>query len=77
MIQALHAFPRERSAVTDALTYCDMTTSPTGSNISFEERVADILHGYGNEDIVTQALCQATPYITYGKPIENLAHKKY
>ncbi|MFL5587236.1 MAG: HD domain-containing protein [Ktedonobacteraceae bacterium] len=59
--QALHAFCRQRSAVADALTYCDMTTSPTGFNISFEERIADILHRYGNEDIVSQALCQATP----------------
>ncbi len=59
--QALHEFPRERSAVRDALTYCDMTTSPIGSNISFEERIADILHRYGNEDIVAQAIRQATP----------------
>ena len=54
----------ERSAVTDALTCCDMTTSPTGSNNSFEERIADILHRYGNEDIVAQALCQATPSLS-------------
>ena len=58
---ALDAFPREYSAVADALTYCDMTTSPTGFNISFEERIADILHRYGDEDIVAQALYQATP----------------
>ncbi len=57
----LHEFPRERSAVADALTYCDMTTSPTGSNISIEERIADILCRYGSEDIVAQSIRQATP----------------
>ena len=62
--QALHESPHERSAVADALTYCDMTTSPTGSNISFEERIADILHRYGDKDIVAQALCQATPSLS-------------
>ena len=42
--QALHEFRHQHSAVADALTYCDMTTSPTGFNISFEERIADILY---------------------------------
>ncbi len=52
----------ERSAVTDALTCCDMTTSPTGSNISLEERIADILHRYGDEDIVTQQYAKQHPF---------------
>ncbi len=31
------------------------------SNISFEERIADILCRYGNEDIIAQSIRQATP----------------
>ncbi|MBV9706717.1 MAG: HD domain-containing protein, partial [Chloroflexi bacterium] len=30
----LDEFPRERSAVADALTYCDQTTGPTGLHVS-------------------------------------------
>ena len=58
---ALEKFPREHSAVADALTYCDLTTSPTGKQISFEERLADIASRYNKEDIVFQAMQQAMP----------------
>ena len=58
---ALEQFPREYSGVADALTYCDLTTSPTGKQISFEERIADIVSRYGEEDIVFQALQLARP----------------
>src|SRR5712691_11153350 len=34
---ALDEFPRERSALADALTYCDLTTGPTGEHISLKE----------------------------------------
>ncbi len=57
----LEHFPREYSAVTDALTYCDLTTSPIGEAISFDERIANIISRYGEEDIVTKALHQAIP----------------
>ncbi len=33
-------FPRERSPVADALTYCDCTTGPAGEHISLKERAA-------------------------------------
>src|SRR5213080_4861054 len=35
---ALNEFPCERSAVADALTYCDLTTGPTGEPITLKER---------------------------------------
>lgn len=38
----LSLFPREYSAIAAALTYCDMTTGPTGVHICFKERLADI-----------------------------------
>src|SRR5262249_3875560 len=56
---ALNTFPRERSAVADALTYCDQTTGPTGIHVSFHERVAEVLVRYGETDVVSQALRQS------------------
>jgi len=61
---ALAEFPRERSAVADALTYCDMTTGPTGEHISFKERTAEIFQRYGERDIVSEALRQSSPSLS-------------
>ena len=61
---ALHAFPREYSAVADALTFCDMTTSPEGKHTSFEERITEILCRYKEKDIVSRSIRQATPTLS-------------
>jgi len=61
----LDDFPREKSAVADALTYCDMTTGPTGCHITFEERISDISRRYGPNDIVSQAIQQAMPSLSF------------
>ena len=37
----LAQFPRETSAVADALTSCDLTTNAVGTPVSFEERLDD------------------------------------
>ena len=57
----LAQFPREYSAVADALTFCDLTTNSAGQRVTFRARVTDILSRYGKSDIVTQALRQAMP----------------
>ncbi len=57
----LAQFPREHSAVADALTYCDMTTNAVGVPVSFQERIDDILHRYHDPSIVAQAIRQAQP----------------
>ena len=36
----LTEFPREESTVSDALTYCDLTTGPDGQRLTVEERLA-------------------------------------
>jgi len=59
--QLLGEFPRERSAVADALTYCDVTTSPTGEQVTLKERAAEIRARYGKQDLVVQALRLAMP----------------
>ena len=57
----LDIFPRQCSPLSDALTYCDITTSPIGQAITFQERIADIFSRYGKADIVSQAIHQAVP----------------
>jgi hypothetical protein len=58
----LAAYKREESWISDALTYCDLTTGPTGLPMTFEDRVTEVEQRYGEGDIV-DALRQATPYL--------------
>jgi len=60
--EELAAYKREESWVSDALTYCDLTTGPTGLPMTFEDRVTEVEQRYGNGEIV-DALRQATPYL--------------
>ncbi len=57
----LAAFARERSAVADALTFCDQLIGPTGQAMSLRERRADILARYADDDIVARAYRDAFP----------------
>ncbi len=52
----LAEFPPEHSIVADALTYADMTTSPTGQPVTVEERLAGILERYPPSDPVHRAI---------------------
>jgi len=52
----LAAFSQEDSATADALTYCDMTTSPTGQRITLAGRLAEIAERYGAEHLVVRCL---------------------
>ena len=60
--EELAAYKREESWVSDALTYCDLTTGPTGLPITFEDRIAEVEQRYGEGKII-DALRQATPYL--------------
>ncbi len=57
----LAAFPDERSAVTGALTYCDLTTGPDGQDMSVDQRLDDIEARYGLDHVVTRAVRAAEP----------------
>ena len=59
----LAAFPREDSATSDALTYCDMTTSPTGQRVTLADRLAEITERYGAEHLVVQCLQRAHDHL--------------
>ena len=57
----LEDYPRERSEVAAALTYCDLTTGPTGSPVEFRDRLAEVVERYGEDTVVAKALRLATP----------------
>jgi hypothetical protein len=60
LAEALEAFPDERSAVSDALAYCDLTTGPTGERVTVAERLGEIERRYGAGSLVVLALEDAS-----------------
>lgn len=50
------AFPDERTALRDALWYCDMRVSPAGEPVSFDARIADIRARHGSRSPLVRAL---------------------
>ena len=49
-------FPYDATSLDQALTYCDLTTSPKGERIRLEERVAEIQSRYGADHEVARAI---------------------
>ncbi len=47
----------------DALTFCDMTTSPDGEHVQVTHRLAEIHDRYGSGHLVSRSICRATPLI--------------
>lgn len=57
----------------DALTYCDITTSPDGLTIDVEKRLADIRSRYGDDHPVSRAVrCAGPSYVASVRAIEAL-----
>jgi len=52
----LAEFPDEHSLVRDGLWYCDMTTSPTGEPVTFDERLAELWERYGPDHTVPRGI---------------------
>ena len=57
--ELLAEFPREESVVSDALTYCDLTTGPDGQRLTVDERLAEIVSRYGPDSLVGRFIDQA------------------
>jgi hypothetical protein len=51
----------EQTPLRDALWWADMTTSPDGEPVSFNERLKEIQERYGPQDVVTFFIRQAEP----------------
>ena len=47
----------------DALTFCDMTTSPDGEHVQVTRRLAEIHDRYGSAHLVSRSIRRATPLI--------------
>ena len=47
----------------DALTFCDMTTSPDGEHVQVHNRLAEIHDRYGSDHLVSRSMRRATPFI--------------
>ncbi|RFU36660.1 HD domain-containing protein [Actinomadura logoneensis] len=47
--------------LSEALIYCDMTTSPTGEQLCVEDRLAEILARYGDGHLVTRSITRSSP----------------
>ena len=60
----LEEFPREPSAVADALTYCDMTVGSTGEPMTLHERTLDIALRYGQDHAAARALPWSMSYLS-------------
>ena len=56
-------FPPVKGLIADALTYCDMTTSPVGERVEVQVRLSEILSRYGEGSIVGESIEQARPEI--------------
>lgn len=51
----------EETPLRDALWWADMTTSPDGKPVAFDERLKEIRDRYGPQDVVTFFIRQAEP----------------
>ncbi|BBJ43390.1 metal-dependent phosphohydrolase, HD subdomain protein [Streptomyces antimycoticus] len=56
-------FELERPDLVDALLYCDMTTTPDGTQTTPTERLDEIVHRYGPDTIVGRFIQRAAPEI--------------
>jgi hypothetical protein len=56
-------FPKQRPDLIQALTFCDMTTSPDGLPVAVVDRLAEIRERYGIAGLVASAIAKATPCI--------------
>ncbi|MFC4908408.1 HD domain-containing protein [Actinomadura gamaensis] len=49
--------------LTEALIYCDMTTSPDGEHLPVEQRLAEILARYGDGHLVARSITTSSPHL--------------
>lgn len=49
--------------IADALTYCDMTTTPDGEPTDVDSRLAEIIDRYSDGDVVAESIKMASPEI--------------
>ncbi|MEU8028008.1 HD domain-containing protein [Streptomyces sp. NPDC049099] len=58
---ALDEFGPAEPELVDAITYCDLTSSPVGDLVDPAERLSEVLERYGPEHVVFRAVSAARP----------------
>ena len=58
-------FEQAPQGLSNALTYCDMITSPDGELVPVEQRLAEIQRRYGPAHLVSRSIQRATPMILH------------
>ncbi|RSM81388.1 phosphohydrolase [Amycolatopsis sp. WAC 01375] len=61
LVDELAAWMDERTPLRDALWWADMTTSPDGEVVTFDERAKEIQQRYGPDDVVSTFIQVARP----------------
>ena len=56
-------FPAADAVLGDALTYCDVTTTPDGDVVTVHDRLTEIRERYGPDSLVTQFTHRAEPWL--------------
>ncbi|MGW7138801.1 HD domain-containing protein [Streptomyces xanthophaeus] len=59
--EALSEFGPAEHELVDAITYCDLTSSPTGQLVDPARRLVEVLERYGPEHVVFRAVSAARP----------------
>ncbi|MFG2984777.1 HD domain-containing protein [Streptomyces sp. NPDC048258] len=59
--EALSEFGPAEDELVDAITYCDLTSSPTGQLVDPAKRLVEVLDRYGAEHVVFRAVSAARP----------------
>ena len=57
-------FRPSRRDLAEALTYCDMTTSPDGQPLPIAQRLAEIRARYGPDHLVSRTIARSEPELT-------------
>jgi hypothetical protein len=60
-------FPFGGMLLDDALTFCDLTTSPDGELATLEDRVEEIIHRYGAAHVVSRTVLAGLPAFGRGR----------
>jgi hypothetical protein len=61
--QLSREFPPAGEPLRNALTYCDMTTTPDGEHVAVGSRLSEICERYGPGHLVTRFIRLAEPYL--------------
>jgi putative nucleotidyltransferase with HDIG domain len=59
----LERFEPPAAILEDAITYCDLSTSPCGVEVSASERLADVFERYGPGHVVFRSVSAARPFM--------------